>query len=1043
MDLIRTSLRNPAGVAAAVLLTLAFGVLALLELPLQLFPDTERPQMSVRTNWRAATVREIESELLKPQEDVLRGLPGLEQIESNANPGNAFISLRFAVGTDLKQVLIDILGRLNRLPPLPDDADPPVVQMAGSAANDTLSWFFVQLLPSTAGTVADHRQFVDAVVRPRLEAVPGVASVELNLNADAELAVELDPVKAAALGIELSTITSRMAQSRDSSGGFKESGRRRFALRFSGRYSPEQLGDLVLSWRQGQPVYLRDVATITVQSPERQSMSWQNGNPAIGLRLARMQGANVLATLEAVQQVVGELRQGVLAERGLGIEQSFDPALFINRAVGLLGGNLIAGVLLAVGCLWWFLRDRRATLLIASAIPISLLATFIVLKLGGRNLNVVSLAGLAFAVGMVMDAAIVVAENIVRLRERGMPADLAAITGTREVASALFASTLTTVAVFLPVLFIQGVEGQLFADLALTITIATVISLLVAFTVMPAAAGRFLRPNGSTLTSSGTSTTRYAWLADCIDRLTSTRQRQWSVVGAGLALPIVLSTLWMPPLDYLPPVKRAAIDAVFTFPPGMSTERVDREIGSVLRQRMAPYMDGSSQPQLKNWYLLLWPGGGTIGARVVDETRIGELERIIRDEIIVGFPDTTAFAFEGELFGGVAGSSRSVQLHIQSADLDAAHRAAQLGSELLTARFAGSNIRVTPNPDARDLALEIVPDDRALAEAGWTRTELAAAVRTLGEGLWLGEYFDGDRQLNVILRGAGWETPEQLAALPIFTRNGFTQPLGQLASITTRMDAAQLRRIDGRRAVSLGFDPPADVPLDQVLRAIEQEVLPQLRSILPEDGSIRLSGSADQLDTLLLAMLKNVLMALLVLFVLMAVMLRSGADSAVVMATLPLAVLGGVIGVRVLGWFAFQPLDLMTMIGFVMLLGMSVNNGILLVSQTRAALNQGLEVAAAVRQALDARLRPILIGALTGVVGALPLAVNPGPGAVIYRGLAAVTVGGVCFSLLFTALLVPALMKLRAPAATAVAGDVSRSAQPVPPSSPLGVLGDP
>lgn len=1009
MDLIRTALKNPGGVAAVVLLSLAFGLLALLELPLQLFPDMEQPQMSVQTSWRAATPREIEAEILKPQEDVLRGLPGLEQIEANANPGNAWVNLRFAVGTDLQEVLIEVLGRLNRLPPMPEDSDPPTVRMNGNGANDTLSWFFVQLLPGTAGTVADHRQFVDDVVRPRLEAVPGVASVELNIDGEAELAVELDPARAAALGIELSTIASRMAQSRDSSGGFKESGRRRFALRFSGRYSPQELGELVLSWREGRPVYLRDVATISVRTPERQFMSWQNGNPAIGLRLVRMPGANVLATLGRVQEAVAELRSGVLAERGLAIEQSFDAALFIHRAVNLLSGNLIAGVLLSVGCLWWFLRDRRATLLIGSAIPISLLATFIVLKLTGRSLNVVSLAGLAFAVGMVMDAAIVVAENIVRLRERGLEPTQAADRGTREVAGALFASTLTTVAVFAPVMFLAGAEGQLFADLALTITIATLISLLVAVTVMPAAAGRFLRPASVQLQGRG-----YGKLGDWITRLTATRKRQWTVVSVGLALPIALIVAWMPSLDYLPPVKRAAIDAIFQFPPGMSTERVDREIGTVLRERMAPYMDGSKQPQLKNWYLLLWPGGGTIGARVVDEARIGELENIIRNDIIVGLPDTTAFAFEGELFGGVAGSSRSIQMHIQSADLDAAHAAAQQASDLLKARFAGANVQVTPNPDAREISLEITPDDRALAEAGWTRSELAATVRALGEGLWLGEYFDGDKQLNIILRGAGWETPEELGALPIHTRNGFAQPLGTLAQISTRMDPAQLRRIDGRRAVSLGFDPPADVPLDVAIQTIEREVLPQLRSALPADASIQISGSADQLDTLLQTMAKNVLMALLVLFVLMAVMLRSALDSAVVMATLPLAILGGVIGVRVLGWFAFQPLDLMTMIGFVMLLGMVVNNGILLVSQTRSSLLEGLHIDAAVRQALDARLRPILIGALTGVVGALPMAINPGPGAVIYRGLAAVTVGGVSFSLIFTALLVPALMKLLA-----------------------------
>lgn len=1014
MDLIKSALKNPGAVIAATVLAVAFGLLSLFELPLQLFPDITEPQMSVQTTWRAATPQEMEAEVVKPQEDVLRGLPGLEQLEANAGPGNAFINLRFAVGTDLKDVLVDVIGRLNRVPALPADADPPRVQMNGEGANDTLSWFFVQLLPKADGspadgTIADHRQFVDDVIRPRLEAIPGVASVELNIDAQQELAIELDPAKAAALGVELSTITSSINQSRDSSGGFMDSGRRRYSVRFAGRYSPAELGELVLAWRNGQPVKLKDVAEVKQQRPKRQFISWQNGNPAIGMRLVRSQGANVLGTLTAVKEVIAELRTGVLAERGLGIEQSFDSALFINRAVNLLSGNLIAGVLLAVGCLWWFLRDRRATLLIASAIPISLLATFIVLKLTGKSLNVVSLAGLAFAVGMVMDAAIVVAENIVRLREKGMSAFEAAYTGTRQVGGALVASTLTTIAVFLPVMFMAGAEGQLFGDLALTITIATLISLVVAFTVLPAAAGRFLKP--ATAQFDGHAYPRAtAW----IDKLTATKTRQIAVVVAGLALPVGLSWLWMPPLDYLPPVKRAAIDAFFQFPPGMSVEKIDREIVSVIRERMEPYMKGEKQPQLKNWYMLQWPGGGTLGARVVDEDRIGELERIVRDEIIVGLPDVQGFAFEGELFGGVAGSSRGIAVHIQSGDIAAASAAAMKGRELLTAKFAGSNIQVFPNPEQRELTLKISPDDRALAEAGWSRTELGAAVRALGEGLWLGEYFDGDKQLDIILRGGGWSTPEELRQIPLYTRNGFVLPLGELAQVDTQLDPAQLRRIDGRRAVTLFFDPPATIALDDALKIVENEVLPLIKAEMPADGAIQVAGSADRLDALVFEMVKNVGLALLVLFVMMAVLMRSAMDSAVVMATLPLAVLGGVLGVRVLGWFAFQPLDLMTMIGFVMLLGMVVNNGILLVAQTRDALNEGLGVDAAVRQALDARLRPILIGALTGVVGALPMAMNPGPGAVIYRGLAAVTVGGVSLSLIFTALLVPALMKLSA-----------------------------
>jgi multidrug efflux pump subunit AcrB len=1007
MDITRAALRNPAAVAVAVALTLIFGLVAMSALPLQLFPDIERPQMSINTSWRAASPTEIESELVKPQEEVLQGLAGLEELEANAFPGGSWVNLTFAIGTDMSAATVDVLGRLNRLPPMPADADPPVVQMQSQDANSSLSWFFVQQLPGTAGIIEDYAQFVTDVVKPRIEAVPGVAAVDVNGGAPEELVVRFDPWRAAELGVSIPQVSALAGRSQDISGGVKDVGRRQYTLRFAGRYTPEQLADMVLAWRDGRPVKLGDVAQIEIKRPPRNNVAWQNGNPAIGLNVRRESGANVLDTLAAVKQAVAELREGPLKQRGLGIEQSFDSGLFIHRAVNLLSGNLFAGVLLAVGCLWWFLRDGRATLLIASAIPVSLFATFIVLQLVGRSLNVISLAGLAFAVGMVMDAAIVVAENIVRLREAGKVPDDAAAQGAREVRGALWASTFTTVAVFAPVLFLRDVEGQLFSDLALTIAIAVVISMVVAITVLPAAAGGWLRAKRLSLEGQG-----YPRISAAIMRATATRGRQWLLTLALTALPLALALWWAPALDYLPPVKRAAVDAFIGFPPGMSPETADREIGSIIRARMAPYMRGEKQPALKNWYILLWPGGGTIGARVIDEGRIGELERIINSEILAGLPDTRAFAQEGELFGGFGGSARAIAVHLQAADIETVMRAAEQGRGLLEQTFAGANVQVFPDAGVPGTELRVQADDRALAEAGWTRAELGSAVRTLGEGTWLGEYFDGDRRLNIILRGDAWQSPEQLAELPLVTGNGQVHALNDLARISTEMAAGQYRRIDGRRTITLTVDPPATLSLEAAVARVQQDVVPRLRAWLPADANVRVAGSADRLQGLLGGMARNFALALLVLFMLMAAMFRSLKDSALVMLTLPLAVFGGVLGLRALGLFTPAPLDVLSMIGFIMLLGMVINNGILLIAQTRAAEAAGATLEQALRQALDQRLRPILIGALTGMVGALPMAISPGPGAVIYRGLAAVTVGGVGLSLTFVAVLIPAVLRL-------------------------------
>jgi multidrug efflux pump subunit AcrB len=517
MKLTEASLENPAAVAVVVALVALFGLLALFDLPLQLFPDIDRPQLSVQAGWRAASPQEMEAEIVEPIESVLEGLAGVEQMDANVNPGFAGINLTFAAGTDMEATLVEVLARLNRLPPLPRDADPPTVELGSDDANQSLTYFFVQKLPGTDGDINDFRPLIEERIVPRITAIPGVAGVDINGADPDELAIEVDLDRAAAYGVTLPQIADVAGRATDVSGGSFDAGRRRYTLRFAGRYSPQELGELIVLWRDGQPVRLADVATVRVQRPEQRFFAYQNGNPAIGLRIRRESGANVLGTLTQVKAVVAELRDGELEPLGLGIEQSFDASLFIDRAIGLLSGSLGAGVLLAVGCLWWFLRDLRATVLIATAIPISLLATFIVLQLTGRSLNVISLAGLAFAVGMVMDAAVVVAENIVRLRGDGLSPLQAALQGARQVGGALFASTLTTVAVFLPVIFMRDVEGQLFSDLALTISIAVGISLLVAMTVLPAAAGGWLKA-GSVGTDGG-----YARLTAWTLQATSTR----------------------------------------------------------------------------------------------------------------------------------------------------------------------------------------------------------------------------------------------------------------------------------------------------------------------------------------------------------------------------------------------------------------------------------------------------------------------------------------------------------------------------------------
>src|SRR3984885_9706769 len=528
--LTQAGLKSPAAIAVGVAVTILFGLFALYSLPIQLFPDIDRPQIGIETDWRAETPREVEAQLVEPEEDVLQGIPGLQEMDGYANTGGGYITLTFALGTDMKNTLVDVIGRLNRLPPLPADAQKPFVQLASSQdSNATLLYVFMQRLPGNPRDVNSYEPFLKNVVLPRLEAVPGVGSAQINSNGGTEeLDIVFDAMRAAQLGVQIPKMAQQISGAEDVSGGTIDVGRRQYGLEFRGRYSVQALKNLILEWRDGKPVHLGDIADVHIGRSKATGFAYQNGNPALGLQVFRADGAIVLATVNAVKAEIEKINAGPAKEQGVKLAWSFDPSHFINQAMGMVTSDLFLGILLAVGVLWFFMREWRGTIIISTAIPICLFAVVILLNLAGRSLNVVSLAGLAFATGMVLDAAIVAFENILRLRERGMPAAEAAQTGIEQVWGALLASTATNVAIFLPVIFLKDVEGQLFADLSLTIAFAVGVSLIVAVTVVPVTSMLFLKTRPKVADFAGT----WRRITDVIMNTTDTpRKRRWWIGG--------------------------------------------------------------------------------------------------------------------------------------------------------------------------------------------------------------------------------------------------------------------------------------------------------------------------------------------------------------------------------------------------------------------------------------------------------------------------------------------------------------------------------
>lgn len=1007
MNLARPALGNPVAVIVAILLVLLFGVISLLRMPVQMIPNIERPIIEITTSWRAAAPEEVEAEIVEPQEDALRGLSGLEQMVSTASRGRGQISLTFDVNTQLERALIEVMNRLNRVPSYPLDVDQPIVFAGRGQFGSAIAWFAIRPLPGNERDITSYQDFVEEVVQSRIERVAGIANADIYGGRNSEVRITFDPYRAAALGIDVPMLAQMTGGNTDVSGGFKDVGRRQYTLRFSGKYDIEQLRDMVLTWRDGQPVHLHEVADVSVELRDARGSLNQNGGPSIAISAQPEQNVNVLEVMADLKAVVAELNEGPLKRAGLYIVQDYDETLYITDSINMLRNNLLLGVLLATAVLWWFLRRRRATMIVALAIPISLLATFIALNASGRTINIISLAGLAFAVGMVLDSAIVVLENIVRLRESGKPSHEAALEDATQVWGALLASTATTVAIFLPIVFLRDIAGQLFADLALAIAIAVVAALFIALTVIPTAADNWLR-------NAELKDVHSDWWdrgTALIMRLTGTRTRRAGIIAGLTVAAAGLTVGLLPETDYLPEGRQNFIFGFILPPPGVSVPASEAEFVDVVNERMRPHLEGTKHPPVESYFLGMFGNSGFMGARAVERRDVDELVQVLNRDILGGFPDTLAFANRSSLFGRLGGG-RSIDVNIQSRDIASMQGAAIVGMGTLSQVMPGARTRPVPGVELAEPELRMVPEERRLAEVGWDRQTMARVVRALGEGLYVGDYFDGEQRLDMILRASAWDTPEELASLPIATPDGGTRPLGEFIRIEQTAGPDQIRRVDRRRTITLVVTPPPDMALGTSIDLIRDQVDPVIRAQLPEDGDISYRGTADDKDRAIANMARSLALAIVILYLLMSAMFRSFRDSLLVIFALPLAMVGGVVTLRITGLFTFQPMDLLTMIGFITLMGLVVNNAILLVAQTRAAERDGMARTAAVEQAVRFRLRPILMSTLTSLFGMLPLLLMPGAGTELYRGLAAVIVGGLAVSTFFTLVLLPSLLRI-------------------------------
>jgi len=983
MNIISASIHRPIAVIAVVIMVIMFGWVALQRIPIQLAPDVRQPVIIVDTSWPGASPLEVEREIVNRQEEVLKGIEGVRKLQSRARTGRSDITLEFSPSQNMDRALLLVANRLDRVSGYPEEADEPTLRTSGTDDNP-IAWFLLTRAEGNERDMITYGDFLEDTVQERIERIPGISGVNIFGETEREMRVIVDPQQMARYRLTVGDMVERLRAANASiSGGDVDEGKRSYVVRTEGDFTTtDQVLDVVLrsdvdlgNGRIGR-VTVRDIAEVELGYKKARALPHRRDDRAMAFNMTREQGANVLTVMDEVHRVAADLADGALKNVGLLLENVFDETLYVNSAISLVQQNIIIGGLLAAAVLMLFLRSWRPTLVVSLAIPVSVIGSFVAMAALGRSLNVISLAGIAFAVGMVVDAAIVVLENIYRLRQEGQSRADAAYNGASQVWPAVLVSSLTTVMVFIPILIMELEAGQLFRDIAVAISVSVMLSLLVSVTVIPALANRLLVHNA----------------AD------SSKMKRLPIVD-DFARGFI--NFWQ---SYTRLVVRSKLIAERTRPLWASETGPESALGE--------------PPKFERFMRVPFAGRAFIGGTSVDPSRAAELGPVI-EEAASHEPGTRAFARQPSLFGRSLGSGRTIDVDIRGADLNPIYDTAQQVFFRLmgTLPFSeGHRTRPIPSLTLSAPEVRLTPDRIRLADNGLSARSLGQSVDAFNDGLRVNEITVDGKRIDMTLTGPRdvIDQTQGIGALPVVTRDGRIVPVEGLANVRITSGPTEIRRSERARTVTLQVTPNAETPLQEALELIEERVIkPMEESGLPDGVSLHITGTADKLIETWDEMVIDLLLAIIIVYLVMAVLFESFVYPLIIMLTVPVAAAGGIAGLAILNIGVNQPLDMLTMLGFIILTGIVVNNAILLVHQTLYHMREdGMSADDAIMRATQNRVRPIFMSTLTSVFGMLPLVVFPGAGSELYRGLGSVVLGGLSLSAVLTLAIVPPMMSI-------------------------------
>ncbi len=1007
MSLPSLAIRRPVAVLMAVCVMLVLGIFSFVNLPVDLLPEMKFPLMVVTANYDGAAPEEVETMVTRPLEQVLATVPAVERITSTSGQGTSTVVLEFTWGTDMDFRSLDVREKVDLAKSyLPGDVRAPMVIQADPALMPV-----VQLAVQGEGAPEELKRLAEEVVKPRLERMEGVASVSVVGGVEREIQVVVDPSRLSAHGLTLEQLGQVLrAENLNVSAGRVADGASEFQVRSVGEYrSLGDLENLVLAATQAGTLYLRDVAEVVDSHREQRQLMRLDGRPAIGVSVYKQSDANTVMVSAGVKKAMREL--SLPAGHSVGV--LLDQADFINQSVASVLRIGLAGAVLAALVLFFFLRDLRSTLVVVLAIPVSVISTFVLMYFNSLTLNILTLGGLALGIGMMVDNAIVILENIFRFRGQGLPAQEAAVSGSAEVAEAIVAATLTTVVVFLPVVYVRGIASQIFSSMAWTVSFALLASLAVALTVVPVLSARLLttgRPKEESAAS--------AAFGRLFDRLAGGYGRllRWALsrraLVLGLMLAAFLGSLALVPLvgtEFIPGMDDNWLSVSVRLPDGSSLAET-----SLAAARVEEILYGMAE--ISYVYTVIGGGGGLGGFGGGGAVNRASLEARLVDMGRRRLSNSEVADLVRKATRGLAGMEVGVRV-AQGLSIGSGGQPVDIlvkGESLAVLRQLAAEIKalVEKVEGTREVAtsfdrgwpeLHVVVDRERAAHFGLQSYTVASTLRTALSGQVVTRYRSGGREYDVRLlvpeelRGS----VESLKRLEVASPYGLRVPLGEVADFRPEEGPSRITREDQVRSARVTAQL-AGRALGPVVADIQKELS---AFSLPPGYTVEFAGERRQMADSFGSLTQALVLAVLLVYMIMAAQFESLLHPFVIMFALPQTFIGVVLSLAVTG----RTLNVPAFVGLIMLAGIVVNNAIVLVDYTNKLRARGLGCREALLAAGPVRLRPILMTTLTTVLGMFPMALGIGSGSEVQAPLATVVVGGLSMSTVLTLLVVPVI----------------------------------